>query len=213
MAVNVNRSSFVCPYCPGGDYVAPSEELFLSHIRLAHSFDPNFQIQCSSEGCSRTFRNFRTYQNHRRTHRPRVEQDDSSSIVLGSTGSDDLNLASWPHDPSSNNLQMYTAKWILKISETRNLTRASTLSIIEDVSELIKFVGQSLRVKVCHAISTAGVNLMAIKDIEGVFHSSVLNPFDGLMSFYQQFQYYRENFNLIVSYLNGSHMYIGFNSQ
>lgn len=34
------------------------------HIRIVHADDPNFGIQCTFEGCCRTFRKFPLYRNH-----------------------------------------------------------------------------------------------------------------------------------------------------
>ena len=47
--------AFPCPYCATEEFAAPSEKLLLNHIRLVHSHDPDFSIQCSHPGCSRTF--------------------------------------------------------------------------------------------------------------------------------------------------------------
>ena len=36
----------------------------MTHIRLVHADDPHFIIQCSFQGCTRTFRKFTVYRNH-----------------------------------------------------------------------------------------------------------------------------------------------------
>ena len=56
--------TFLCHYWVE-DFSVPSENLLLNHIRLVHSSEPGFSIQCTVNGCSRTFKNFRTYQNHK----------------------------------------------------------------------------------------------------------------------------------------------------
>ena len=43
-----------------------------------------------------------------------------------------------------NEMQSHAAKWILKSSEIRTLTRTATLGVVEDVSALVEFVGQEL---------------------------------------------------------------------
>ena len=52
--------ALICPYCVGDEFTSPSEALLLSHVRLVHSMDPNFRIQCSVDSCSRTFNNSKT---------------------------------------------------------------------------------------------------------------------------------------------------------
>lgn len=70
----------VCPYCIEQEYIAPSKSLLLGHIRVVHSADPDFTIQCIDEGCSRTFKNFRTYQNHNLLHHSTEEQDEEAQL-------------------------------------------------------------------------------------------------------------------------------------
>ena len=41
-----------------------------------------------------------------------------------------------PHIPSSSEIQSYAAKWILKTSEMKSLTRTATLGAVEDMSDL-----------------------------------------------------------------------------
>ena len=54
-----------CPLCSSD---LPTEPLLLQHIRVCHSWDPNFSIQCIVRGCCRTFGNYRTFQNHLLKH-------------------------------------------------------------------------------------------------------------------------------------------------
>ena len=57
---------YPCPYC--AEFAAVTEKLLLQHVRIVHSNEPGFRIQCSFSGCARVFRNFRTYQNHLLKH-------------------------------------------------------------------------------------------------------------------------------------------------
>ena len=41
-----------------------SLSLLLTHVRLEHADQPNFQIQCYLQGCQRTFKKFTAYRNH-----------------------------------------------------------------------------------------------------------------------------------------------------
>ena len=53
---------FSCPIC--GAVNLPSLSMLLSHIRVIHSSEPGFSIQCNLQGCRRTFKNFSTFRNH-----------------------------------------------------------------------------------------------------------------------------------------------------
>ena len=54
--------TLTCPLCPLRGF--PSVSALLTHIRLMHSDQPNFLLQCNLQGCCRTFTNFLTYRNH-----------------------------------------------------------------------------------------------------------------------------------------------------
>lgn len=197
--INRMASALRCSSC---SFIAPSEVLLLSHIRLVHSMDPNFSIQCTLEGCARTFTNFRTYQNHLLTHRsPREDDqglenfDTGTDIPIDEHFNDSENYV--PELPHLN--QLYIAKWILKTSEINNLTRAATLDIIENVSDLAMTISQSLKHEVCDALKEGQISEDIIHRVENVFlRSKATNPFEGLQSFHNQISYYKSHFNLIV---------------
>ena len=41
-----------------------SISVYLSHLRLIHAHEADFQVPCGLQGCQRTFQNFYTYRNH-----------------------------------------------------------------------------------------------------------------------------------------------------
>ena len=199
---------FPCPYCPE-EYSAPSETLLLTHIRLAHSHDPSFSIQCAINGCSRTFTNFRTYQNHRLTHRDNttVTRSDPDGLELDEVDSpSSLPLpVSSTLCPTTSEMQSFAAKWILKTRETRNLTRSAMQGVIEDVGELAAFVSQTLQSQTQAVLTSHGITFDSIPGLDAVFNGPAAKPFDGLYSFHNQLQYCRNHFHLIVSYLHGGY--------
>ena len=194
---------FFCPYCPG-EYAAPSGELLLTHIRIVHASDPNFSIQCSLNGCERTFKNFRTYQNHRLLHH-RSEADSVLATDVGESTGDPTDFsgsdASPPHITSPTiipDMQCFTARWILKTRETRMLTRSAMQGIIEDVEDLVRFVTDVLKSQTHETLEHHGITPGLIPGLEDVFTGKVTRPFEGLSSFHQQLQYCRSMFNLVV---------------
>ena len=143
---------FVCTYCEDGTFAAPSKQLFDQHISLAHSQDSNFVIQCSHQACSRTFTNYRSYQNHLLKHDSRDKDELALMTVNQSMTPTDSPIYDYDDCiispvntnvdmeivPSTSYLTDYCAKWILKPGETRKLTRTALLGIIEDSSQLIE---------------------------------------------------------------------------
>ena len=196
--------SHQCSYCPE-QFSAPSEELLLTHIRLVHSSDPGFSIQCAHQGCMRTFTNFKAFQNHRRLkHAAQLPSQDLPSSSDDHTAYSDVeNPEAVPHTvvPSHADIQSFSSKWILKIGETRKLTRAATLGIVEDVSELVAFVSKTLMSQTQQVLKECGVTSEVQERVDDLLQSPVTRPFEGLESFHKQLQYYRKHFNLIVGYI------------
>lgn len=193
---------YVCPYCTNAPFSAPSEVLLSTHVRLVHSSDPNFSIQCS---CWRTFSNFRTYQNHRRSHSTNMPTS-IWNLQSFHTPDVELNVAqplsvSPVGPPSPTDITAFSAKWILKTCETRCLTRKATVGIVQDVSDLLFSVSQSLQDQVHAILSSNNVEPMIISEVKDVLDGHATSPFEGLTTFHQQLQYYRDHFGLIVKKL------------
>ena len=195
--------AFPCSYCADGEFIAPSKTLLLNHIRLVHSHDPGFSIQCSHPGCSRTFKNFRTYQNHTLAHRDLVPLVNEENELCSIEPQSPVASSSSPSvDISQDDVRSFAAKWILKTRETRNLTRSAMQGIIEDTSSLINFACSTLETKIHAKLSACNVDSEIISSLSEIFRGPVMKPFDGIASFYQQLQYCRQHFNLVVSYVS-----------
>jgi len=69
-------------------------------------------------------------------------------------------------------MQTYAAKWILKTSEARSLTRTATMGIVEDASD---FVTDSLRVQLTREFKT---DSEVLSRIDQIFQNHFTNPFD-----------------------------------
>ena len=194
-------ASFPCSFC-SGEFSAPSETLLLSHIRLVHSCDPDFCIECSFSGCCRTFKNFRTYQNHRLTHSRNEGSQGAEDVDHGIKEDARSVLANDEvHTPTVTDMQSYAARWILKTRESRGLTRSATQGVLEDVQDLVSFVAQTLESQTYAILQSNGIDYSTVYGLSDVFTGLTTTPFQGLTSFHQQLQYFRNNFNLIVSTL------------
>ena len=146
------RTSHSCSYC--FDFVAPTMKRLLRHVKLVHSQEPGFKIQCSYPHCSKSFSNYRTYQNHLIRHcrqksreqtglREYSNEDNSNEEGhIEEHGNPNEEVQSLEAPASTENIaddvRNFCAKWILKTSELRKLTRNASLGIVEDVSDLIR---------------------------------------------------------------------------
>ena len=153
-------------YCPE-EYSAPSEALLLTHIRIVHANDPGFSIQYSLNGCERMFTNFRTYQNHRLTHRYMRNSSPPAEDVIES---DELDFSPLSAPlPTATDMQSLSAKWILKTRETRSLTHTAMQGIIEDVTDLVGFVTHTLQSQTHAILQTHEIDPQSVSGLDDVF--------------------------------------------
>ena len=144
-----------CLYCP--KFEAPSKRLLHHHIRLVHSQDPSFIIQCSY--CSCTFRNievFKTTNWDTSQAEDRQEESDCSTDYLEFNSDEDTIVQRQP----TNDHSLYSAKWILKMSETRKLTRAATISIVEDTSDFIEEILMNAKDQLLISMNEVALNVI-----------------------------------------------------
>ena len=203
--------AYICSYCPCSEqFCAPSQKLLERHIKLAHTHEPGFRIKCSHLSCSRFFTNYRTYQNHLRLHKSGPEDEGNNiehEVSRGCIGEIDSEIMEVQNNCEnadteiSPNLTDYCARWILKTSETRKLTRVATVGIVEDVSELVKEVVSCVETQVKGCLENGGINFTSIPGLCDIFshNNEVVTPLSPLMTFHQQLMYYKRNYNFIVS--------------
>ena len=68
-----------CPLC---ESQFATVSIFMTHLKIVHSNEPNFCIQCNMQGCQRTFRNFYTFRNHTYSMHSQFQSTDTSSEDL-----------------------------------------------------------------------------------------------------------------------------------
>lgn len=187
----------------------------LRHVKLVHSQEPGFKIQCSYPHCSKNFSNYRTYQNHLIRHsrqksreqtglREYSNEDNSNEeghIEEHGNPNEEVQSLEAPAltENIADDVRNFCAKWILKTSELRKLTRNASLGIVEDVSDLIRQICSILHQQVSHHLLRNNISIT--DDLRDIFSESndVITPFKSLTTFHQQLNFYKENFNLIVS--------------
>lgn len=200
-----------CPLCPGLRF--SSLKFFLKHLRLTHSDTSNFHIQCNLQGCKRTFRNLKYYQNHIYAHHDtsvldRAEEEQttsedsfSSSFEEHSDPNDDsLQDGSQPTS-SEGEVQKAAAMWILKTRECSRIPMSVMDSIIFDVKSLFDValdqVRQSVETVLQGSSVPEGVKKAVSSQLDETTSSS--NIFRGLETQHQQQKYFRTNFKMVVS--------------
>lgn len=101
--------------------------------------------------------------------------------------------------PTADDIQSFTARWILKTSETRSLTRAATIGIVADAADMVTYVVQCLLSETRSLLAENEIDSSIMSRLSDIFSSPVTEPYRGLSSFCNQLQYFRKHFGLIVS--------------
>ena len=133
--------------------------LLLTHIRLEHADQPNFQIQCNLQGCKQTFKKFTVYRNHIYQYHD-ADQIEEANFSLSQADDEqseneiesDFSSGRWGESSANSNipaaetsisphlhahqLQKASVKWLLKISEIHKISQVAMNSITADVQSL-----------------------------------------------------------------------------
>lgn len=134
-----------CPSC--GIYQSRSLSDLMSHIRLIHADEPNFRIDCTLQGCCRTFKNFHTYRNHIYAFHSTSTGSLPQQVTVSVADDDDDNDVGEdqlePDTPLQScevavPLQRSAAIWTLKVRDVYSLPQSTTEQILKDVDSLYK---------------------------------------------------------------------------
>ena len=204
--------AITCPLCP--ELKFSSVKFFLKHLRLTHSDTPNFHIQCNLQGCKRTFRNLKYYQNHIFAHHDTSVLNGAQGVIEQmATSEESFSAASDEHNPTDDSfqesnlpksreeLQKAAAMWILKTRECNRIPMSVMDSIIFDVQSLFDVALGQMRQSVETILQRSSIpqGVMEAVSSELNEHSTSAKIFHGLETQHQQQKYLRTNFNLVVT--------------
>ena len=192
----------------------PTEPLLLQHIRVCHSWDPNFSIQCIVRGCCRTFGNYRTFQNHLLKHGSHttvpvttqecisIDNVEAADTVPLNTQSTIANLEAVASTSIEDQpVTDYGAKWILQMSEKHRLTREAMIDIVSSTIDLLSYTTDNFKHKFHKILTDEGiVQDDKLKMIGEMLGQEMTNPLKGLDTFQKQLTYYRTHYGFLVSY-------------
>ena len=201
-----------CPLC--GSYVTSLSQL-LVHMRLVHAGEPGFLVQCGIQGCPRTYRNFQTFRNHVYTihsanlpletevgpGEPETSDDDDNG--LGDRDNNGVEGRGSVQDDviTEEAIQRAAALLILKIREGHRVPLSVMNDNVADVGALYQLALSAIRQRVKSTMNDAGVSNTVVEST--MCHlsdeSPLTNIFRGLTTSYQQLQYFKKNFDLVVS--------------
>ena len=208
----------ICPLCSPEMTVNLNMNLteFLKHIQLFHSHQPGFSITCGLNGCLRSFSSFQAFRNHVYSYhggessldqRQTADgESDGTGDIGGDDGDDDgdgddgISFDSEMREtpPSQRNAAMF----LMGLKEKYMITQVALQGVIEGVTNLVQSHLDTLHSQIQQRLLLSGVSQAAIDGIQPLFSEcgTYAHPFQGLETQYQQLKFYRQHFNLIVSY-------------
>ena len=214
MATNVVR----CALC--GYQVLKLLQL-VSHLRLVHSGDPNFELVCGIGGCQQEFRTFSAFSSHvYRSHRAALgllaedpsdkgsPPSSSQQVTVADNEMDcgilELQPSNWEEtrNPvllySEPEQQLAAAKFLLGLKENKHISQTAIDDVVSGCGILISGMVNSLKVIVQRKLLEAGVAYAVIEDINDAV-SELPDPFSGLQTAYLQNKFYKDHFHYVVS--------------
>lgn len=203
-----------CPLCPGSQFV--DVRLFLKHLRLTHSDDRGFNIQCSLQGCKRTFSNLKVFTNHIHAFHgldimennaegsPACFPPSGSGFEMDSSDSDQQDEGERDEDEGEcddERVQKAVATWILKTQECHGIPLSVMGSIVDGMESLYCLISNDLCTRVESVLKKANVPMDIIRKVNLEFPgNSQCKIFNGLRTKSQQLQFFKKNFIYVVSW-------------
>ena len=201
---------YQCVLC---GFLSPSLDLNISHLRLVHSGDPHFHVQCNIDQCEEEFRSFSAYNSHvYRKHRialglerPAQESMDQSTGLLP-----DINDT--PAEPETSEQQFsyiaesdlirpslgpsaYTernAEFLMALTEGKHLSQSAIDEVIRGCRNIHDQAVAQYKEEAERKLEEAGIHPSVISNIEQC------DPFENLESAYLRKKYYKEHFGYMV---------------
>ena len=206
--------AFRCCYC--SSFAGNTFKRLLSHIKFIHSHEPNFTIACGD--CGQSFQKFNSFKSHiQRKHNANILADHRQENEVEIEDDDDLHANSSDEEDRAEDvveeeeprkfvdeMTRFLALFLLKHKEENQLSQRGIDEILDSTGEVVESCLEQLKGEVTTCLERNGV---AVADMQGL--SDVLQQpciftqaRQPLINEYQQLQYFKNNFDLVVSLVN-----------
>ena len=195
------------------DFLSPSVKLLMLHIGRVHANEANFHVICGLDGCCRKFVSFRHHLFrkhpellHTNAHVDLELGDDNNAMdVDDDAGGIDVNDEQ-PVPPNDGrrdeeDAQRANALFLLKFKEKGCVTQKVVDCFIESATSTVQNCVDLLKTEVQRNLDASGTDFNAVPGLANLFDEDnlITSPFKGIEKEAQQYQYYKEQFNLVVS--------------
>lgn len=192
---------FFCSICNlfGGN----SFSAVLRHMGEIHRYDPGLVILCGIGRCPQTYKNYESFRSHvYRKHREVLHSPPSSNDTgenasnFEAESTEEYNLDEFELNTNNElavpDMKKYGAKFLLKTREEYRIPQLTLNKIVSDMKGLWMSSIESIREEVKKVVSSEETDGL-MKSFDNSF------PLRDLETEYLQLQYYKNNFNYLVS--------------
>ena len=188
----------------------------LNHIGRCHSSEPGFHVLCGIQECTRTYTNYNAFRNHVKKHHSILLDGEIGNGIIpeGGLGLDvDLEPEDLLNDEEHDELDIEreqaqirrnNALCLMQIKEEGKLTQKNLDHVVNRTTQIVHNTIDMVKNGVAERLDAFGITLDDIPGLKEFFEEEnhIFDPFKDIANFREQVKYYRENFNLVVSFLD-----------
>ena len=196
---------YFCNLCDS--FSSPKILTLLSHIEKSLKNEPNFHVLCGIEGCSKTYKNYYSFRNHLiRKHgvtRKVIDKPDKTNDSESQEEEyDEPMIDNDAAEDEDENARRQNALYLLKFKEKGRVPQTVIHLFVENATQLVRNNVDLLKVNLARMLLASGIDEDNIEGIRNLFDTDdnlVQSPFLGIEKERQQYQYFKNTFNLVVS--------------
>ena len=203
MAYNCNR-------CDG--FTTTQLVRLLSHIGRCHSYEPGFHVLCGIEECTRTYTNYNAFRNHVRKHHSNLLEEAIGNVDIpenrieldAEEPAELIHEEEFDIEREQGKIRRNNAFCLMQIKEEGKLTQKNLDNVVNRATQVVLNSIDMVKKGVAERLDASGINFDDIPGLKELFEkeNQISDPFKDIANFREQVKYYRENFNLVVSFPN-----------
>lgn len=186
----------------------------ISHLVLVHKNDQQVHLTCEVPGCQATFQRVFSYKSHLRRIHSDIDLTQNLDFEEHNVSQECQEYEDEPMEVDTDNSGLYdqvqdreeaykkqNALYLLKTKETQLLTQKALDEIVDGSTALVRNTVELIRAGVQNRLDSAGIRFDAVPGLSEIFEENhvVSNPFQHISTKTQQTNFYKDNFELVVS--------------
>ena len=191
-----------CSIC--GEFTADSRNRLVNHIGRCHRNDPNFPCICGIGDCTKTFKNYHSWQKHLKNKHDEQPTEDGPVIHANNVdgaepNGEDVELLP-VNDVNVEDATRSGALYILKLQEDCSLPKSTVQLVISNTTDIVQKAVSAVKTQVHDCLQRANVDFQTVPGLQAILKedNEAANPFINLNTESQRLSYYKDQFGLKV---------------